>query len=270
MLSEVLFAGVGALVKHLSTDLTQAQLVFFRNVFAFMFLLPWVFRVGVSGLKTSYPGLHLFRSITGLIAMYCFFQVLANMPLAPAMMALLTAPFLVPIVARIWLKEHISRITGIAILVGFVGVTLVLEPDKTDFNIYIWLALICACLVAVNKCSIRKLSGTEPSARIVFYFSGIASVVSFFPMLFDWTPISTASWLALITMGLFATIGQLFMTKAFQLASPVKIGLLTYSSVIFAAILGYVFWQEPVSAGLILGTVLIIFAANMTIRQRWL
>ena len=270
VIAEILFAGVGALVKHLSDSLNQTQLVFFRNFFALVVLLPWLFKVGLKGLKTDYPGLHLFRSVTGLVAMYCFFYVLANMPLAPAMMALLTAPFLVPIVARVWLKERISRITVFAIFIGFAGVNFVLDPEAQGLNQYALLALFCACLVAINKCSIRKLSGTEPSARIVFYFTGLATFVSFFPTLFDWKSIALHDWLWLILMGGLAAVGQLLMTKAFQLASPVKIGLLTYSSVIFAAILGYFFWQEPVSTGLIFGTLLIVFAANMTIRQRWL
>lgn len=270
ILAELLFAGVGALVKHLSEVMSQTQLVFFRNFSALIVLMPWLIAQGPSALHTQHLGLHLFRSCTGLIAMYCFFYVLANMPLAAAMMALLTAPFIVPFVARVWLGEVISQKTLVAILLGFVGVMIVLKPSGGSINIFVVLALFCACLVAINKCSIRKLSATEPSARIVFYFTGIATVVSAIPIIIDWQPIETHLWLWIALMGLMASIGQLLMTKAFQLASPVKIGLLTYSSVVFAAILGYWFWQEPISAGLVLGTGLIVLAANMTIRQRWL
>lgn len=269
VLAEFLFAGVGAIVKYLSADLTQAQLVFFRNLFALSVLLPWVFRVGFNGLRTQHPGLHMFRSITGLVAMYCFFYVLSNMPLAPAMMALHTAPFLVPFVARVWLKERISRYTVVAIVIGFFGVLLVLSPGAQQVNLFIWIALFCATLVAVNKCSIRKLSSTEPSARIVFYFTGLGTLVSFFPMLFDWQPISPVNWLWLFLMGSSAAVGQLLMTKAFQLSSPVKIGLLTYTSVVFAACLGLWIWGDPITSGLVIGTALIVFAANMTVRQKW-
>ena len=86
----------------------------------------------------------------------------------------------------------------------------------------------------------------------------------------SWQHVELQNWVLIVAMGSMAAIGQLLMTKAFQLASPVQIGLLTYSSVIFAAILGFYFWQEPISAGLILGTILIIIAANITIRQKWL
>lgn len=270
ILAELLFAGVGALVKHLSEHLTQSQLVFFRNGFALLVLLPWLFKVGSSGLKTAHFSLHMFRSLTGLVAMYCFFYVLANMPLAAAMMALLTAPFIVPIVARVWLKERISLKTVVAMMIGFAGVAVVLKPETGSLNVYATVALFCACLVAISKCSIRKLSSSEPSTRIVFYFTSVGTLVSFVPSLFDWQHVAIENWGLIVAMGTMAAVGQLLMTKAFQLASPVQIGLLTYSSVIFAAVLGFYFWQEPVSTGLLLGTVLIVVAANMTIRQRWL
>ncbi|MBN7820174.1 DMT family transporter [Bowmanella sp. Y26] len=270
ILAEALFAGVGALVKHLSDSLNQSQLVFFRNLFALVFLLPWLCKVGPQGLKTEHFGLHLLRSTSGLLGMYCFFYVLANLPLAQAMMALLVAPFIVPIIAYFWLKERISQKSLMAIGLGFIGCAFVLRPESGGWNIFVLLALCCATFVAFTKCTIRKLSDSEPSGRIVFYFTGLATLVSFFPLLANWQPMPNAAWPWLLLMGLMAAIGQLLMTKAFQLASPVRIGLLTYSSVLFAAFLGYWFWQEPVSAGLLAGTLLIIWAANLTIRQRWL
>ncbi|MDF2179365.1 DMT family transporter [Aliiglaciecola sp. CAU 1673] len=271
VLAEALFAGVGALVKHLSETVSQTQLVFFRNLFAMAALMPWILRAGLRSLKTDFFHLHLMRATSGLIAMYCFFVVLANLPLAQAMMALLVSPFIVPIIAKLWLKEEIGQKSLIAIGIGFVGAGFILRPvGGEEMNFYIVLALGCACLVAFTKCTIRHLSGTEPSARIVIYFTGLATLVSAVPMLINWQPMPVEAWQWLALMGLLAALGQLLMTKAFKLASPVRIGLLTYSSVIFAAILGYWFWDEPVHMGLIGGFVLILWAANLTIRQRWL
>ncbi|WP_026374621.1 DMT family transporter [Aestuariibacter salexigens] len=270
IVAEALFAGVGAMVKHLSESLTQTQLVFFRNLAAMLVMLPWILRGGRTLIHTDKFPLHLFRASTGLIAMYCFFYVLANMPLAPAMMALLIAPFIVPLIARVWLKETISIKTLVAMMIGFVGAALVLNPGSEGINIFIVLAVLCACLVATTKCTIRKLTDSEPSLRIVGYFTGISTIISFFPMLWDWQPISLHNTGLLAIMGVFAAVGQVLMTRAFRLASPVKIGLLTYTSVIFAAMLGYLLWQEPISTGLLAGSVLIVWAANITLRQRWL
>ncbi|AWL11488.1 S-adenosylmethionine uptake transporter [Saliniradius amylolyticus] len=270
ILAEALFAGVGAMVKHLSDSASQTQLVFFRNLFALIALLPVVGRLGLTGLKTQKPALHIIRATSGLIAMYCFFYVLSHIPLAQAMMALLIAPFVIPFIARFWLREIITTKTWVAMAIGFCGAGFVLQPNEGGISIYIALALLCACLVAFTKCAIRKMSDTEPSARTVFYFTGIATLVSLFPMLINWQPMSDEAWLWLIAMGIMAAAGQLLMTKSFQLASPARIGLLTYTNVLFAAGLGYWFWNETLSSGLFIGIGLIIWAGNITLRQRWL
>jgi drug/metabolite transporter (DMT)-like permease len=269
ILAEAMFAGLGAMIKYLSTTLNQSQLVFFRNFFALLVLLPWVYSGGTQGLKTEKWGLHLLRATTGLISLYCFFYVLANIPLAQAMMALLIAPFFIPLIARLWLKESISGKSIVAVFIGFAGAALILRPAEGGINLYILLALLCALLVAISKCAIRKMSETEPSLRIVFYFTALATLISALPLLVNWQQIATNQWLSLLFMGTLASCGQLLMTKAFRLASPVKIGLLTYTNVLFASLLGYWFWHESVSPGLLVGMLLIILAANLTLRQRW-
>ena len=281
ILAELCFAGVGGVVKALSTDMPQTQLVFFRNASALLVLLPILFRRGtrhgIRSMKTERLTLHLFRASCGMLAMYGFFYVLATLTLAQAMMTLLLAPFIVPIIARVWLGELIDRKTFIAIIIGFIGVGVILllgpaSPAQSAVNsaaLPILISLGCACLVATTKCTIRKLTDTEPSLRIVVYFTGAATLMSAIPAWLEDSAIIGAlvPWLAL--MGLLAGVGQLLMTKAFAFASPVKIGLLSYTSVIFAALIGAIGWQEPITLSLILGSVLIIWAANVTLRQRW-
>ncbi|MDM7861204.1 DMT family transporter [Alteromonas sp. ASW11-36] len=276
--AELCFAGVGAVVKALSEQMNQTQLVFFRNASALVVLIPIVFRSGlgnaVAVVRTERLKLHLFRAVCGMVAMYGFFYVLATLTLTQAMMALMLAPFIVPIIAFLWLKERIDSKTAIAIGVGFCGAAVILltKPSQAQpLNIMaLAIAIGCAVLVATTKCTIRKLTDSEPSLRIVFYFTGVATVISLVPMLIYWQPLLRHVIPWLIVMGVLAAIGQLLMTRAFALASPVKIGLLSYSSLIFAAIIGAIGWQEPITLSLILGSVLVIWAANLTIRQRWL
>ena len=269
VVAEAFFAGVGSIVKLLSTSLTESQLIFFRNLFALLLLAPVCLKQGKEAIYTQRIGLHLFRAATGLAGMYCFFYVLANMPFTSAIMALKMAPFFIPIVAKLWLKERIPLKTSIAILIGFVGVAFIINPQQgVELNLLL-IALFCAFLVATTKCTIRKLSDTEPAVRIVFFFI-CASTLFSFPLVFiDWQPINARNWLLLLLLGALAVCGQLLMTQAYRYASPVKIGLLGYSSVFFAAILGYVFWDEALTMGMLFGGILLIWAANVTIRQRW-
>jgi drug/metabolite transporter (DMT)-like permease len=269
VVAEAFFAGVGSIVKLLSDDLSESQMIFFRNLFALLFLGPWCLKKGPEALHTQHISLHLFRAATGLSGMYCFFYVLASMPFTSAIMALKMAPFFIPIVANVWLKENILWKTVVAIIIGFVGVAFIINPQQGIQLNLLFIVIFCALLVAITKCTIRKLADTEPAVRIVFYFISASTLFSFPLIIIDWQPISDVNLLLLVIIGALSVCGQLLMTQAYHYASPVKIGLLGYSSVFFAAIIGYVFWDEPLTLGMFFGAVLLIWAANVTIRQRW-
>lgn len=270
LLAEACFAGIGAIVKFTSATATEAQVVFFRNFFALLLMLPFLFKHGFSLLKTKRWYLHASRAITGIISMYCFFYVLARLPLAQGMLVLLLSPFVVPIIARFWLKERPSRITLAGIVLGFAGVVLALPTPDPNLNLILLVALVSAILVAVTKTTIRYMSDTEPAVRIVFYFSLLTAVLSAIPVPFYWQPLNSGVWLAFLGMGVLAAIGQLAMTRAYAIAPASDIGMWTYSSVIFAGAFGYLFWQEPITMSWAAGVLVIFYAGYITTRQRLL
>ena len=241
LLAEACFAGIGAIVKFTSGTASEVQVVFFRNFFALLLMLPFLYKHGFGLLKTRRWYLHLSRALTGIISMYCFFYVLARLPLAQGMLVLLLSPFIVPVIARFWLKERPSRLTLFAIALGFVGVMLALPGTAGTVDAIMLVALVSAVLVAVTKTTIRYMSDTEPAVRIVFYFSLLTAVLSAIPVPFYWQPLNNEVWLAFIGMGVLAAIGQLAMTRAYAVAPASDIGMWTYSSVIFAGLFGYLF-----------------------------
>ncbi|WP_404402366.1 DMT family transporter [Idiomarina seosinensis] len=266
--AEASFAGVSALVKHLSANQSFEQLVFFRNVMAFIVLLPWLWRKGPGSLKTERLGLHLVRGIAGITAMYLFFYAIATIPLAQATLVLLLSPFMIPVIGWLWLKDYVTRQTWLAILLGFVGVFIFLDPLNSSISPVVGLAFIAALLAAFTKTVIRKMSVTESTSKIVFYFSGFATLASALPLLWFWQPIPVENWFALAVMGALAVYGQLAMTKAFSIAPAAKIGVFTYSSVIFAALLGFWFFDEAVYWHMLWGTLVIVAAGYLAIRTR--
>ncbi|HEY9040776.1 MAG TPA: DMT family transporter [Rheinheimera sp.] len=268
LLAEACFAGIGAIVKFTSGTASEVQVVFFRNFFALLLMLPFLYKHGFGLLKTRRWYLHLSRALTGIISMYCFFYVLARLPLAQGMLVLLLSPFIVPVIARFWLKERPSRLTLFSILLGFVGVLLALPADYGSAEAILLVGLLSAVLVAVTKTTIRYMSDTEPAVRIVFYFSLLTAVLSAIPVPFYWQPLNNDVWLAFIGMGVLAATGQLAMTRAYAVAPASDIGMWTYSSVIFAGLFGYLFWQEPVSAAWFGGVLVIFYAGYITTRQR--
>lgn len=269
LFSEACFAGIGACVKLTSDSASQAQVVFFRNFAALLVMLPWIMHQGPQVLKTERWYWHVSRATTGIISMYCFFYVISKLPLAQAMLVLLLSPFIVPLVARFWLKEQASRFTWFAIVLGFIGVFLAIPLKETSDNYaLLGIGLLSACLVAITKTTIRHMSDTEPPARIVFYFSLLTAVISFIPVPFDWHDLPLSTYVAFGAMGLLAAFGQMAMTQAYALAPASDIGMWTYSSVIFAGLFGYLFWDEAVSLSWFVGVALIFYAGYVTSRQR--
>ncbi len=269
LLAEACFAGIGALVKLTSESASQAQVVFFRNFFALLVMLPWIYLQGRQILQTRRWYLHLSRATTGIVSMYCFFYVISQLPLAQAMLVLLLSPFVVPVIARFWLNERPSRLTLLAIALGFVGVFIAIPVSSGPGNLLmLGIGLLSAILVAVTKTTIRYMSDTEPAARIVFYFSLLTTIISFVPVPFDWHPLPATAWWAFAGMGILAAVGQMAMTRAYALAPASDIGMWTYSSVVFAGLFGYWFWQEPVTMAWFAGVVIIFYAGYITSRQR--
>ena len=143
--SEFFFATAGAVVKTASVDLPTSMVVFFRNFFALLLLLPVIMRYGWSSLKTQVLGLHLRRALVGVSAMYCFFYSLAGLALADAMILKMTAPIFVPLMAFLLLKESTTAWILLAVSIGFSGVALIIQPKKLLKWARVLLILPSAC-----------------------------------------------------------------------------------------------------------------------------
>ena len=267
MLAELCFVGMGSLVKLLSENLPSQNVLFFRNLFGVLVLMPLIFKLGIKTLQTNEFKWHLLRSLSGVSAMYCFFYALSELPLADAMLLKISAPLFIPIIALIWLSEHISLRAIMAIMIGFLGVVLVLKPTGT-IHIASIAGLLGGALAALAKVTIRRMSPTEPTSRIVFYFGVISLLVSAIPMFWFWKNPDQSEWLILVLLGAFGTLGQLFLTKAYALAPASKIAPFTYSSILFAAIIGWLFWDEIITLLTLTGALLIITAGIIILREK--
>lgn len=268
LLGEALLAIMGAMIKHLSLELSTEQIVFFRNLFGLLVLVPLIMRTGTAQLRTGTWQWHMVRAIVGLSAMYCYFWALGNMPLTEAFLVKLSSPFFMPLFAWWWLKEPAGRFSLVAIVIGFAGVAVILQPGGDGaFTLAALIGLLGAALAALAKVTIRRMSGSETGQSIVFYFALISSLISLPGALFNWQPVPTNAWLWLLAMGTIASAGQLAMTKAYMLASPGKIGVYVYSAVIYGALMGWLFWDEIPAWTTWLGAVMIFGAGLLNLKS---
>ena len=268
---EMLLAIMGAIIKYLAPDLPNAVLVFLRNGLGLLIITPIVlFQAGPSALKTRHLRFHLMRAVIGVSAMYCYFFSLNNLALTEAVLLKLTAPFFIPIIALLWLKEATSSRIWLTIAIGFAGVLVLLDPQTAGFDDYLFVAagMLGALLGATAKVTIRRMGVAEPSARIVFYFGLFGSLVTAPAAILGWGTPTTSQWLWLIGLAACATLAQMLITTAYRIAPAGQIGQFTYSSVLFAALLGWVVFLEPTTQEQLIGCILIVGAGLMNLRQR--
>lgn len=266
------FAIVSALVKLVGADLPNTVIVFFRNAFALLVLLPWI--ALTPGRRASFmtrrPGMHLLRAATGLAAMYCFFYALSQMQLASAVLLNYSQPLFLPFIAWAWLGERPPARIYPAVLIGFVGVLLILKPGMGWAGPAGIAGLAAGLLAATSMAAIRRMSDTEPAVRIVLWFSVLGTLVSAIPAALHWQTPSLTQWLGLAGLGGIAAGGQLLLTRAYALAPAAHIGALIYTTVIFAALIGWVVWQERPDLLSAFGGLCVIAAALIVVvlRQR--
>ncbi len=261
------FAGMAAIVRHLSAALPQAELVFLRNAMALLFLFPLLVRQRVS-LRTPRFGLHLVRAASGLLAMYLYFYALARLPLADALLLNYTSPLFLAFFATLWLRERWTKIRITAWLLGMVGLGLLFHPSAAVFSPPGLVGLASGALAGLALTTVKCLAATEPTARIVTWFALLSTGISALPLLAGSGVIPRSEeWFWLLALGFTGSLGQLGITLAYARAPACQVSPLSYTSIFFAGLIGYLFWDElPDPLGLA-GMFLILTAGVLVSRE---
>jgi len=247
-------------VRESSAELHPIQIAFFRNVFALVFILPWLLRVGRSGLRTSRMGLHIWRTIIGLLAMYLWFSSVVLVPLAEAVALNFTLPLFATAGAALFLPEKVGLRRWSATCVGFLGMLVILRPGFTELTPPMVLPIVAAAFMASSVLIVKTLSDTENPNAIVLYMNLFMTPLSFIPALFVWRWPSPTIWLYLVALGLLATLAHLCLTRAYTKADASAIMPFDYARLPFIACLAYFLYGEVadvwtwIGAGIIAGS----------------
>ena len=253
------FACMGAFAKAAAQHgASNALIVFARNLVCVAVLAPLLLRDGWPALRTRRLGGHAWRAGFGVLGMYSLFYAITHLRLAEAMLLNSTAPLFIPFLAWAVLGERPARAAMPLALLGLAGVALIVKPGAITVSLAAWVGASSGVFAACAMVSLRRISDTEPPARIVFYFALLGLAVSVIPMFsgVDWP--TALQGLCLLATGLCATLGQLELTRAYASAPAAPVSALGYSGVVFAALLGWMFWRESLDGWSALGAVLII------------
>ena len=260
------------LVKSLGESMSPFQMAFFRYGIGLLIMAPVFMRMGVSGLKTSRPGIHGARLILACIAQVGVYTSVVYLPLADATALAFSRILFTTIVAVIVLREVVSGGRWTATLAGFVGVIIMVRPGG-DIDPIALVAIGAACTFAVANVMIRRMSTTEPPNRILFYYQAGGVVVFLPPTILLWqTPPDLVSWLMALAIGLLTAIGMIGFIRGFAVGEASVIGPTEYVRLIFAAGFGLLIFGEFPDIWTIAGAVIIVgctsFIARMEAQKR--
>jgi len=209
--------------------------------------------------KTSRPGLHTFRAVTGAAAIIALFIGLRELPLADVVSLTFGGPIFVTVAAIFFLSEKVGIKRWSAVFLGFIGMLLIVQPAFIDLNFYYITPIIFCIFFACVAISVRSLSKTEPNYRIAFYFTVLCSVLGLTTIFNgDWVLPTKIDLTIFIIMGLCGSVANLLLTQSYRLAEASLVTPIKYLSLVFAIVFGFLIWSEIPKILTIFGALLVI------------
>ena len=274
LLASLSFAMMGGFAKTISQTLPSVEVAFFRNVFGVILVSIAIYKFPLNQIGGR-PWLLFFRGFMGFISLLAYFYAMANIPLGEAVTYNKTSPIFVAIFAYIFLKEKLSISAIFAIIIGFVGIVFVAQPQGGTFDKYDILGILSGVGAALAYTSIRELREYYDTRAIVMSFMLIGTIGPMLLMMitpyinpspdFDWAfaefvmPVGK-EWIYVVGVGIFATISQLFMTKAYELTKAGIVGTISYSNILFATVIGVMLGDAIPNLWTTLGIILVIIS----------
>lgn len=281
LISSLCYALMGAFAKKLSADISSLEVVFFKNIIG-------VFLVGITLFKLplvnsgSRPILLFFRGAMGFAALLAFFYTIANLPLADAMILVKTSPIFVAVFAFLFLREKLGIKGWVAVFIGFIGMIFVVQPEGFSLNKVQIIGIFSGVGAGLAYTSIRELKRHYDTRAIVLSMSLIGTIApavlmsvayiyepSGYDFLFaKFVMPGLDEWLSIFGMGLFATLSQIFMTRAYGLTRAGIVGAVSYMSVFFSMLLGFILGDALSDIWKILGIILIVIGGILVAKEK--
>lgn len=255
--SSVCFAAVGVAVKSLEDALPSPLIAFFRGAFGLVFILPFIARQGFGIFHTRRPGLHLLRLVGATGSIVFGYYALTHLPLATATLLSFTRPLFMILLAVIFLREVVRWRRGLATVVGFCGVSLVLGPTGIGFSLPALAGLAAAVSISIALSVVRHQSGEDGPLTFMAWFA-TGSVVLTAPLaVIFWETPQGIQWYLLIFIGLASSVGQFFLIKALSIGEATVMNPIDYSQIVIAALFGYFLFSEMPTVWTVAGAVVI-------------
>ncbi len=268
MAATLLFATMGVCVKLASEFYAASEIVMYRGLVGSVMMAVLSHRAGIS-LKTRLPGMHLWRSISGVTSLCLWFYAIGKLPLATAMTlnymsSVWMALFLLGGAVLMGAQRLDWRLMA-SVLLGFVGVALILRPTLDQQQLWHGLSgLLSGMIAAMAYLQVTALGRVgEPELRVVFYFSvGGCVAGAVITAIAEGGLHSHTLWGAslLLAVGVLATTAQVCLTRAYSIGRPLVNACLQYLGIVFSFVYGMLLFKDPLTWHAFFGMLLIIGA----------
>ena len=250
-----------AFAKYLSQDMHVLQVVWARYFFTVVIVLPIILIFFKKQFKwTDKPQLQLIRGLLLLFATLFFFYSLSKISMAKALTLAFVCPLVVTAFSPFLLNERVGFRRWSAVIIGFLGSLIVIRPGFIDFNLASIAALGTGIMYAFYLIATRKLS-TSDSPLLTLLLTGIiGALLTTVIIPFVWVFPSKEQWLMMFSIGLFATLGHLFLILSLRLADASKLAPLAYFEIVNNVIIGFYIFNEFPDNWTLLGLFIIILS----------
>ncbi|MEP9464870.1 MULTISPECIES: DMT family transporter [Pseudomonadota] len=269
--SALVLACMFALIKSLGSRYPIGEIVFARSAFA---LLPIIVALHASSqwstLRTSRPLAHLRRSVAGVASLFLSFGAVSLLPLSTATALTYSAPLFITLLSIVLLGEQVTLGRWAAVLIGFVGMLMVIQPDlEAGLPLGKVLGVLAAVATAVALVAIRQMAASESALAIAFYFTLFGTLVGAATLPLQAVVPDGADALRLVSVGVLGGMAQLLLTMAYRLAPASVLAPYEYATLVGAILVGFIVWGEMPGPVEWLGIVVIVGAnVGMTAHEQ--
>ncbi|MBN8530855.1 MAG: DMT family transporter [Alphaproteobacteria bacterium] len=256
--SMLCFSIMNTAIRYTSAEVPSFLMVFWRNVWGVVILLPWLLHAGVKGLHTTRYRAHLVRAACGVIAMELWFYALFLLPVAEAVALSFITPIFVTIGASLILHEKVGRGTWLAVALGFIGVLIIARPGTAVFGPGAVFVLCSSCAMATSGLLVKALSRTESAPRTVFYMNANMMVISAPLAYMYWQPVSWEMQGMLLIVAVSSSAAHFCMIGAFKFADVKTVIPFDFTRLVFTAILAYLVFGEVLDFWTAIGAAIIM------------
>jgi drug/metabolite transporter (DMT)-like permease len=260
LLGIFVFALNDALGKWLVATYSVGQLLLIRSAAALVILAPFLWREGAAPFKAApRPGLQIARPLFSTFEVACFYWALTAMPLADVMTFYLAGPIYVTAVSPLLLGEHVGWRRWLAVIAGFVGVMVALNPSAHALTAPAMIAIAGSFSFSLLMICTRLVRGTSDLVLITTQTGG-ALLFGLVVAPFTWAPLDLRDGVLLVLLGVTAMVAHVFINRSLKLAPASVVVPYQYTTILWAILLGYFIFDDIPRADMLAGAVVIIAA----------